>query len=85
MHTHATPENLCASARVLVQLYRCDIVDVGALVPDRTVGFLEGCSFGPDPEESTVMMLTPEGERRWREPGWEFVPRPGLRELLLRV
>ncbi len=68
-----------------MQLYRHGIVDVGMLAPDRAVGFLESCSFGPDPEESTVMVLSPQGEARWREPGWEFAPRPGLQELLLRA
>lgn len=58
---------------------------MGLLAPDPTVSFFQACSFGPDPEESVTMALTAAGEQRWRSPEWEFAPRPGLEQLLLRA
>ncbi|GAB4816850.1 hypothetical protein N2152v2_003896 [Parachlorella kessleri] len=71
--------------RLTGQLWREGITDVGLLAPTTAVGFFERCSWGPDPEESTTMALTPAGKQRWLRPDWEFEARPGLRELLLRM
>ena len=71
-----------------LQLARRGIIDVGLLTPDAHVGFFEACDFGPDPEESTTMVLSAEGKERWRAgaaSGWEWRPRPGLAALLLRA